>query len=261
MTTSPEPDELRIPSTVRRAWGLDDLPTKGPKRGLTLALIVTAGVDLADEEGPAAVSMARIAERLGVSAMGLYRYVPAKDELLGLMVDAALGPSPRASGPDGWRAGLRRWATAERARYLGHPWVVSVPIQGPPILPNQLAWLDDALQCLADTGLSEQEKLSTALFVSGFVRNATTLSIDIAASASDSIGRTWGAVVAQLLDPADLPGLARALASGSMDDDEDDDGLDDEFTWGLARALDGIEHLIDERQARAGSRAKRPAGR
>ena len=38
--------------------------------------------------------MARIAKQLGVGTMSLYRYVAAKDELLTLMVDTALGPPP-----------------------------------------------------------------------------------------------------------------------------------------------------------------------
>ena len=44
--------------------------------------------------------MSRVAAELGSSAMSLYRYVAAKDELLALMVDAAFDApvAPRAAG-------------------------------------------------------------------------------------------------------------------------------------------------------------------
>ena len=48
--------------------------------------------------------------------------------------------------------------------------------------PNNVAWLDDALRALADTPLSEQEKLSCVLLLSGFVRNDATLTADFAAA-------------------------------------------------------------------------------
>ena len=115
--------------------------------------------------------MARIAKELGVGTMSLYRYVASKDELLTTMVDTALGaPPPPAAGED-WRAGLTRWAVGVRTAYRGNPWSLRVPISGPPLGPNNVAWLDNALAAMAGTPLSEQEKLSCVLLVSGFVRN------------------------------------------------------------------------------------------
>ena len=45
--------------------------------GLSRAGIVAAAIDLADEEGLDAVSMRRIAQRLAVDPMSLYRHVGA----------------------------------------------------------------------------------------------------------------------------------------------------------------------------------------
>jgi len=77
--------------------------------GLTLARITAAREALADAEGLAAVSMAQVAESLGVTTMALYRYLAGKDELLALMSDAAIGmPLPTAPGG---AAGSRPGAT------------------------------------------------------------------------------------------------------------------------------------------------------
>src|SRR5690348_18151565 len=101
------------------------------------------------------------------------------------MVDTAFGAAPGAAEPgDGWRAGLARWAAGLRAAYQRHPWVLRVPLSGELLLcPNNIAWMEDALQCLAGTPLPEQQKLSAMLLVSGFVRNQATLTDDITAGA------------------------------------------------------------------------------
>src|SRR3954464_5495446 len=103
----PEPPP---PASLEAAWGRRARTTRGPKPALSLERIVEAAVALAQDEGIGAVSMARGAGELGSSPMSLPRYVAAKDELLALMVDAALGPVPQPAEDEDWRAGLTRWA-------------------------------------------------------------------------------------------------------------------------------------------------------
>ena len=54
---------------------------------LTPERIVNAGIALVDEEGLEALSMRKLARRLGVEAMSLYHHVRSKEALLDLMVD------------------------------------------------------------------------------------------------------------------------------------------------------------------------------
>ena len=144
---------------------------------------------MALSDGLDSLSMARVASEVGVGTMSLYRYVSAKDELLTLMVDAALGPPHDPEWPRGdWRAGLTRWAVGLREAYRRHPWSLKVPITAPPLGPNNVAWLDAALDALSETPLSEQQKLSTVLLISGFVRNESTLTADFAAAAGGRAG-------------------------------------------------------------------------
>jgi AcrR family transcriptional regulator len=224
------------------AWGLRERSSKGPKRGLTLELIMASGIKIALTDGIGAVSMARVAADLGASTMSLYRYVSAKDELLMLIVDTALGPPPESTSAD-WREGLAAWATAERAAYYRHSWSLRVPISGPPLGPNNIAWLNAALECMAETGLSEQQKLSAFLLITGFVRNEATLMADFAAAGNgQEPTQTYGAILRYLTTPEQFPALHRTLASGSFDDAE---GMSNEFGFGLERILSGIAELID----------------
>jgi AcrR family transcriptional regulator len=234
-----------IPPSIELAWGLRGQGTRGPKRGLTLERIVAAGIAVAARDGLDAVSMAGVAQELGAGTMSLYRYVDSKDELLMLMVDTALG-SPSSDSADvaeGWRAGLDAWARGVRGAYRDHPWTLKVPITAPPLGPNNVAWMERALTAMADTPLAEPEKLSTLLLLSGFVRNHATLTADLASGAAAAPpAATYGAILSQLADDTAYPAVHRAIASGSLDDEEED--FEADFEFGLARILDGIESLI-----------------
>jgi hypothetical protein len=170
------------------------------------------------------------------------------------MVDTGLGaPPPSVPGED-WRVGLMRWAVGVRTAYQSNPWTLRVPISGPPLGPNNVAWLDNALAALADAPLTEQEKLSCVLLVSGFVRNDVTLALDFAeASGGEPQMPGYGRLLAKLISPDAMPSLHRAIASGSLDDPDDPDI---EFTFGMARILDGIEVLMAGKRSR-----KRPSAR
>ncbi|GAA2075071.1 TetR/AcrR family transcriptional regulator [Actinomadura alba] len=242
-------DGPRLPASIEAAWGLRQRPGKGPKPGLSLERIVETAVKAADSDGIAAASMSRVAADLGVSTMSLYRYVAAKDELLKLMTDAAYGPPP--AGPpaeEGWRAALSHWAQAELAALRRHPWILRIPISGPPITPNAILWLEQGLCGLRDTGLPEADKFSVMLLVTGFVRNAATQAVDVREAAEKSgstvqdVMASYGRMLAQLIDPVRFPALTAGLASSALDDD-DEDG-DGDFFFGLERVLDGIEVLI-----------------
>ncbi|MET0318867.1 MAG: TetR/AcrR family transcriptional regulator, partial [Rhodococcus fascians] len=60
---------------------------KKSRTGLTIDSIVDAAVSIADSESLDAVSMRRIADRLGVGTMSLYTHVPGREDLVDLMID------------------------------------------------------------------------------------------------------------------------------------------------------------------------------
>ncbi len=236
----------RLPAGIERAWGRRPLPRKGPKPGLDLAGIIAAAASLAQAEGLGAVSMSRVAAALGVSTMALYSYVDTKDELLALMVDHACGPPPEppVAGRD-WRDGLARWAAALFSVYRQHPWAVRIPISGVPPTPNQVAWLEAGLGCFAATGLTVQQKLSTVLLLSVFVRSEASLALDLAEArqhaATPGQPASYGQMIRALIDPDRFPGVWTAISAGAF---EDDAGVDGEFRFGLERLLDGIAMLL-----------------
>jgi AcrR family transcriptional regulator len=240
----PEP---RLPASVETAWGLRERPNRGPKPGLTLDRIVDAAIQVAVAEGLPAVSMARVAKELDTSTMSLYRYVAAKNELLALMVDGALGRPPAMDDPkETWRAGLSRWAWGCHERLRAHPWALGVPISGPPTTPNQVAWLEDGLRALRDTRLREVEKASVVLLLSGYVRSEATLTADLVATnpTLEAVMAGYPSTLRKLTDPDRFPALHAVLDAGVFDVADDPDV---EFSFGLERILDGVDTLVRAR--------------
>ena len=218
---------------------------------------MAAAVRVAAADGLQAVSMSRVAADLGVSTMSLYRYVSAKGELLALMADLPFEEPPAPRGAEeSWRDGLARWARTELAVYRRNPWVLRIPISGPPVTPNAIAWLERGLDSLRGTGLREDEKLSVILLLTGYVRNQGMLQADIAAAQAAGAARqdpemmgSYGRVLARLTDPERFPALHAVIEAGVFDEPDE---ADYDFTFGLERVLDGIETLIDNRRTGRG---------
>lgn len=246
-------EDLGVSATLEAAWGRSAGPRRGPRPALTVAQIIEAAVALADREGLAAVSMSSLAADLGTKPMSLYRYVESKEQLLALMVDAAAGkPGPRVPG-EAWRAGVERWAWALLAANEAHPWVVEIPIGGPPDTPNQVAWMEDMLSSLQATNLTPGERMSTLLIVSGYVRNSASVSTQVFAATREVGGDLdremagYTARLRHLADPAAFPRLHEVLNAGVFDRF---DHPHEEFAFGLERVLDGIAALVDAAQGR-----------
>jgi AcrR family transcriptional regulator len=230
-------DEL--PAGLARVWG----PQRESKPGLSVARIVQAAVELADADGLDAVSMARVAKRLGFTTMSLYRHVASKDELLVLMMDAVM-VMPLERPYDGWRAGVEQWAWDLLAMVRSHPWVVYVRISPPPATPSSVTLMERGLSPLAGTPLGEAEKANLILVVNGYVFWQARLEIELApgtGDAADDAMVAWHTVMHTLVDGR-WPAVRRLVDAGVFDDEEDT--RDADFAFGLALLLDGLEARV-----------------
>jgi AcrR family transcriptional regulator len=244
--------EFGIPPVLAMAWGVRERTGKGPRPGLTLERIVAAGVKVAATEGLGAVSMARVAKELGAATMSLYRHLNAKDELLDLMVDHAIGqPPPLPPGRD-WRAGLSTFAHIYLDLLRNQPWIARVSINSPPLTPNNLAWMNYGLEVMRDTALHHHERLSTIMIISGMTRNWAVLTADIDAAAraggasTEQAMQAYGRLLRHFADPDRFPAVGDLIASGALDHPAE--VPDDDFEFGLARFLDGVEALMRSRK-------------
>lgn len=249
MTDAPD-----LPARIALAWGVAERPERTPKRELSIERIVDAAIEIADADGLGAVSMAKVAQRLGFTTMSLYRYVTSKDDLLLLMQEAVLDVEfPPAHEPPDWRAELRTWAQFTMAVFATHPWFLDVPVTGVPLTPNNLRGADTCLRAMRSTPLDEEEKMSVVLLLSGYARNAARLESDLARAADEADGggavdgSTFSDALRGLVDEVRFPYLRPLVLSGSYGAE----GPIDDTAWGLERILDGLAVYIEARDAGA----------
>jgi AcrR family transcriptional regulator len=143
-----------------------------PGRGLSLDRIVTATLELMDEQGIGAASMRAVAARLGVRSMSLYRYVQDRDELFDVVVERIVNeladdPEVQPRPVEGWRPYLTGMAHGVRRYALAHPHAFPLVATRPPSAPwvnpplRSLRWVEAMLAGLADEGFSDEQVLFT----------------------------------------------------------------------------------------------------
>jgi AcrR family transcriptional regulator len=242
--------------SLQLLWRLEPKPRRGPKPGLTLDGIVETAIAVADAEGLGSLSMRRVAEELGVGTMSLYRYVPAKAELLDLMLDAVEGEVMRRDGdeapaPSGeWRAQLEHFAHTAWAGYHRHPWVLQIVAADarPPLGPNVMDGFESLLKSVSGIGLTGSEMVAVTKLISGYVVGAARSSIEaieVVKETGVTEGQWWSernVFWEEIFDAERFPTMTQVYESGGFDEPEDD------FLFGLQRVLDGIEALVDERR-------------
>ena len=240
-----------FPAQLARLWRISESSGLGRPAALTLPRILDTAIELADADGLVGVSLPKIAKRLDVTPMSLYRHVGSKDELLQLMQDHAAGAPPAVEQAD-VRAGLAEWARALRRVNGRHPWLVHVPISGPPAGPRQLAWLESALRIMRDTGLNWHEKAGFATLLSGYVRQSTQLTQELANGRGDTdqatAEREYGEALARLIDAATYPETAALFDSDTFTDPPDlatvDPARHPDFIFGLEAILDAVDVAV-----------------
>ena len=240
----------KLPAGLGRLWERLDEPAPEPRQGLSLSRIVRAAVEVADAGGLDAVSMARIAERLGFTTMALYKHVKSKNELLLLMLDSVAAVPAELDEPgDDWRLGLQSWCRAQWVMLRAHSWIVHLPVTGPPITPNQLAWTDRALRTLRGTGLTEADKAGVVLLVANYMLTTARLSTDLGPAASGEAVAAYSTLLGGLVDSERFPALRTAIDAGAFDypPDATEEERQFDYSFGLDRILDGVETLIRHR--------------
>lgn len=248
-----------LPTPLAALWRTpDDTPRRGPRPGLTLEGITDAAIAIADTEGLRAVSMARVAEALGVTTMALYRYVSSKDELLGLMYDAALGDEPGPGvlrtpppGTPTWRARLHAWCDRQLALIVRHPWLMQAVQTVPAMGPRRVAFLEAGLDALADTPMTVGQRTevigaASLLMLSEGVLLAAALAPRAAPGAVPDGGThpalvDFAAVLRRVTTPDEHPRIWESLEAGGFDDAEGGDGG---IGFRVDLMLDGVAHLV-----------------
>ena len=246
-------------------WDAQLRPSRGPKPALSREDVVQAAISIADGDGLGALTMQAVAERLGFTAMALYRYFPNKEALIDASVDAAIGTPPKRKGPrESWRREVKHWAFAKRAMLCSRPWLAELPFVAAPHGPNWLSWHEAFLQTIVDTRLSPEDMMDMLSVVHGYVSGSSDTAISLARAMSrgttiEEWAQAVGADLCRAINDPRYPILSNILSSKSGGISKTSPlparggrprTLDESFDFGLERVLDGIEHYIESMQVK-----------
>lgn len=93
--------------------------------------IVAVAIEMADDDGLAAVTLRGIAARLAVHVTSLYNHVPTKEAVIDGMVEALIAEAHLPTGRIGWQDWVRQFAAAMRALGRRHPGAFEAFHHGP----------------------------------------------------------------------------------------------------------------------------------
>jgi len=126
-----------------------------PAPRLTADRITAAALALVDADGPDALSMRALADRLGVGTMTLYGYFRSRDELLDAVVDAATTEAVAAPTDPAPATGLHQLFSRFHQALTRHPGLQQLRASHRFLSPGILRLTDRALGLLLDAGLDD----------------------------------------------------------------------------------------------------------
>lgn len=220
-------------------------PRGRPRRGtrsLNLNAIETAALALVDRGGLGCLTMRQLGIELGVDAMAIYHYVPSKEVLHDLIVEAVMAGFvlPEGFESSSLKDGLRSAARAYRDAVLAHPHTLPVLATRPMLTPGALMTIERILGFLASHGLDPVRGVAAINAFSAYVLGSL---FSWTAHTTGGPEHAHGGIPWEQLDPRQVPHLlALAQATGGSPSFETtfDDGLD----W----LIEGLERI----NARAG---------
>jgi AcrR family transcriptional regulator len=208
------------------------------RQPMSRELIVGTGVALADADGLDALSMRRLAQRLGVEAMTLYHYVSSKEALVESMIAAVMGeislPAPGTGAA--WKRAIRQMALSAHHVLLRHPWAAA-RILSSDLTPERLRYMESILRTFREGGFTPyQTHLAYHALESHIIGFTLWLSgMALPDDLSEIVGRVMG-----LVDTAANPYFVEHLREHLRPPRRSDVGA---YEFALDLILEGLDRM------------------
>ena len=212
---------------------------KAPRNSLSDERILQEALALVDELGLEGLTTRALGRRLRVDSTAIYRHFRSKEELLGALADRIVGSSsqpPASSDGDGSLRGRLRGAfLAVHRALLAHPAVTAIVVRRPFLGANSSAVSEHVLGLLRQAGFSDQDAARAYQALLFYTLSHAMLEAPYAALGHEQAAAE---LQASRLTLASLPASrypnTAAVASHLYGP------LDEQFTYGLDRLLDGL---------------------
>jgi len=208
-----------------------------PRGFLSRELIIKEALALLEEHGPGALSMRRLADRLGVAPTALYTHVRGKADLIdGLIDQVYAGLTLELDRSGDWTEQLATLCQNVRNHLLAHPAVVPYALQQPGLGPHSLRLGEAIYDILRPAGFTDQAVVGTVYALLTYILGFVALEVPRAGTdpqtSDEFVRRMWAFFAA--LPPGEFPHhvqLAPLLARISTDD---------QFQFGIRTFIAGL---------------------
>lgn len=212
-------------------------PTTAP---LTRDAIVTAAVGLVTGDGLEALSMRRLADRVGVWPTAIYHHIPTREALVEAVVDSVVGSvelPPADLAPRDW---LRELLLRTRATGLRFPGIADVLLDEGPVGPHSIRYAEEVAARFLGMGLGAAGAADAYNLVMSWLAGSIRKTQRFLQRSSDAPPRLF--TVLDDADPDQLPALAAVVPHFiTMSRDPEDF-----FRRAVDVLLDGVEALAPD---------------
>lgn len=215
-------------------------PASTPRPPLSRERVIAAAVAVADERGVTAVSMRKVAERLGVEAMSLYHHVANKDAILDGIVDAVFAEIELPEPDLDWRTAMRQRATSARDALSRHSWALALIESRPNAGPATLRHHDAVIGSLRAAGFSIADAVHAISVIDSYVYGFALQEQQLPFATPEELENAASELVRRI--PTDAyPHLQEVAAAHTM---QSGYTYADEFAFGLELILGSLEQLL-----------------
>lgn len=213
---------------------------------LSREAIVRLALDIADEEGLAAVSFRRLAKDIGVTPMAIYRHVRNKDDLLDAMTEHLLADLDVLNDQTTvWKEQIRAILYELRRMLINHPAGINLLTRRYLPSANALRIFETVLDVLRKAGFEPQE----AYLIFEQMQNQVILLVATEAGyakGTDEERRAWESHLLSFygsLSPQQYPRIVEASPNIAACID-----VDRHFRFGTDLLLAGVEAMAESRR-------------
>ena len=204
--------------------------------------MLTAAVDLADEIGIEALTIRKLADRLGVGAMTIYHHVPSKEAIIDGMVELVFAEIEKPPTDVDWKSAIRRRCISAREVLNRHPWAAPLMESRLSPGPANLSHHDAVVGTLRNGGLSIQMTAHAYAILDSFIYGFAFEEAVLPAGGGEGFAEIAEQIAAHF--PADqYPHLAELTFEHVL---KPGYSFGDSFEFGLDLIIEGLERAAQE---------------
>lgn len=216
------PTRKRTAPSTRASSGSGQSTSLGRPPVISLKEILATATTLAGQVGVNRLTMSMLADKLGVTAAALYHYIPSREALVALVVDAACD-RVKEPPPGPWDLRLRTFERSVRSELRGIRFDLPETFEAGKPRGAYQRLFEKGVRILSETGADLQEVMLAYATVAAFMTGQ--LYFDNSTRNPANGENTY------------LTYLTISGVEGAVDSD-------DLFEYGLARVIDGIRKRL-----------------